>query len=238
MKEINTNYYQQLLDKGRFDISDRKFYQSVLNSVKRQGNKATERQYNIVIQIKNGKPLYSTKNEYIYKQNFTMKNNKLAQLIRESIQEYIKEIDAAGDKAALEAKITKTQEAIDLRKKKINMEGLDEAFHDMMDKGKVKELTSEIKMLEKSLTKYGKMLEKMESKVSGASDKPIEKVEAEEEVIDEVNIEDDPESGPQLEGEDMATEETNIDQVYEVLLMQKRAGLISESKFRELKNKK
>lgn len=127
-----------------------------------------------------------------------MKTTELRTLIKESIQEYIKEIDEAGNRAALEAKIAKTQEAIENRKKKINMEGLDEAYHDMMDKGKIKELTSEIKLLEKSLTKYGKMLEKMDAK--SAPKQMKDEGMMDEEVIDEVSIdENDPESGPQLE---------------------------------------
>jgi hypothetical protein len=225
MKEVNTKYYQELLDKGRFDLSDRNFYQKILSAIKKQGNKATERQYNIVIQIKNGKPLYSTKNEHIYKQNFKMEKSQLRQMIKESIQEYIREIDDAGNKAAMEAKISKTQEAIDLRKKKINMEGLDEAFHDMMDKSKIKELTSEIKMLEKSLSKYGKMLEKMNNKSSKSDVKPTEEVN--DEVIDEteVNLDNpDPGAGPQLE-------EVDIDQIYETLMLQKRAGILSETDY-------
>jgi hypothetical protein len=150
--------------------------------------------------------------------------NQLRQLIRESIQEYIREIDEAGNRAALEAKMTKTQEAIDLRKKKLNMEGLDEAYHDMMDKGKMKEMTSEIKMLEKSLAKYGKMLEKMDAKNAPKMEE-MKDDSVEEEMIDEVSIdENDPESGPQLE------EET--EQVYEMLLMQKRAGIISETEYK------
>jgi len=151
--------------------------------------------------------------------------NQLRQLIRESIQEYIREIDEAGNRAALEAKMTKTQEAIDLRKKKLNMEGLDEAYHDMMDKGKMKEMTSEIKMLEKSLAKYGKMLEKMDAKNAPKMEE-MKDEDVEEEMIDEVSIdENDPESGPQLE------EETNEEQVYEMLLMQKRAGILSETEY-------
>ena len=52
MKEVNISYYQQLLDKGRYNSSDRNFYQKVLDSIKKQGGKATDRQYNIIQQIK------------------------------------------------------------------------------------------------------------------------------------------------------------------------------------------
>lgn len=140
-----------------------------------------------------------------------MKATELRTLIKESIQEYIKEIDEAGNRAALEAKIAKTQEAIENRKKKINMEGLDEAYHDMMDKGKIKELTSEIKLLEKSLTKYGKMLEKMDAK--SAPKQMEDEGMMDEEVIDEVSVDEltlDPNAGPQLEEESL--EEDQLDE--------------------------
>jgi hypothetical protein len=93
-----------------------------------------------------------------------MKSTELRQLIRESINEYIREIDEAGNVAALEAKMNKTQEAIELREKKMNMDGLDEAYHDMLDKGKMKELSNEVKALKKSLAKYEKQLAKLKSK--------------------------------------------------------------------------
>jgi hypothetical protein len=145
---------------------------------------------------------------------------QLRQIIRESIQDYIKEIDTAGDRAALEAKINATQEAIDKRKKLTAMEGLDEAYQEYLDERKMKEMTSEIKMLEKSLAKYGKMLEKMDAKNAPKMEE-MKDDSVEEEVIDEVTI--DPPSGPQLEAE--------TEQVYEMLLMQKRAGIISETEY-------
>ena len=93
-----------------------------------------------------------------------MKIENLRSLIRESINDYIREIDNRGNEAALQAKITATQEAIELREKKMNMEGLDEAYHDMLDKGKVKELSGEVKALKKSLNKLQKQLDKLNSK--------------------------------------------------------------------------
>lgn len=110
----------------------------------------------------------------------------LKQLIRESINEYINGIDEAGENAALEAKMNATTEAIELREKKMKMEGLDEAYHDMLDKGKMKELSSEIKALKKSLAKYEKQLDKLKNK--GA--KKVKDVE-EKEIVDE-NVEDSP----------------------------------------------
>lgn len=117
-----------------------------------------------------------------------MKVENLRSLIRESINEYIREIDNAGNKAALEAKMTATQEAIDLRKKKMNMEGLDEAYHDMLDKGKVKELSSEVKALEKSLTKLKKQLDKLNSKSEPKKDVVADGEVSEEAPIEELDI--------------------------------------------------
>jgi hypothetical protein len=153
-----------------------------------------------------------------------MKSTELRQLIRESINEYIREIDEAGNMAALEAKMAKTKEAIELREKKINMEGIDEAYHDMLDKGKIKELGSEVKALKKSLAKYEKQLDKLKNKADKA---PKAEKEEEKEIVDEVDIDETfPESGAQLEEEDM--EEMDM---YESLHMQKLAGIISESEY-------
>ena len=151
-----------------------------------------------------------------------MKSTELRQLIRESINEYIRDIDEAGNVAALEAKMNKTQEAIELREKKMNMDGLDEAYHDMLDKGKMKELGSEVKALKKSLAKYEKQLDKLKSKGEKKEKPELE----EKEIVDEVAIDETfPESGSQLEEDD-----TNI---YETLHMQKLAGIISETEYNE-----
>jgi hypothetical protein len=54
------------------------------------------------------------------------------------------------------------------------MDGLDEAYHDMLDKGKMKELGSEVKALKKSLAKYEKQLAKLKSKGEKAEETPEE----------------------------------------------------------------
>ena len=157
--------------------------------------------------------------------------SKLRQLIRESITNYISEINEAGDISACESKILKTREAIELREKKISKEGIDEAYHDMLDENKLKEFAKEIKILEKSLAKHEKMLEKLKSKANKG-----EKVEdtEEKEIVDEVEMdvdldENDPESGPQLE-------ETYDEEMNESFLhMQKLAGVITEAQYKAKK---
>lgn len=125
---------------------------------------------------------------------------QLRQLIRESIQEYIREVETSGNVAAQEAKIRACEEAIALREKKINMEGLDEAYHDMIDETKKKGLEKEIKELQKYKAKTEKLLEKMKAK---AAPKKMEDESVEETaIVDEVTLdENDPEAGPQLEGD-------------------------------------
>ena len=90
------------------------------------------------------------------------------------------------------------------------MDGLDEAYHDMLDKGKMKELSNEVKALKKSLTKYEKQLEKLKSK--GEKVTKVEDTE-EKEIVDEVavdvNIDENEEMGMEEERYD---EEGNPDE--------------------------
>jgi hypothetical protein len=114
-----------------------------------------------------------------------MKVENLRSLIRESINEYIREIDNAGTKAGLTAKIEATEGAIAKREKMANMEGIDEAYHEMLDKGKMKEIGNEVKALKKSLDKLKKQLDKLNSK----SEPKAEVIK--DEAIDEASIEED-----------------------------------------------
>ena len=150
-----------------------------------------------------------------------MENSTLRQIIRESIQSYIREIDEAGNVAALEAKMAKTKEAIEERKSKMAMEGLDEAYHEMLDKGKVKEIEKEIKHLEKSLAKYEKQLEKMKNKGKKKTEEPMEETK---EMVDEMTSE--VEEGMTDEN---YMEEEEISESF--LHMQKLAGVLSEEEY-------
>ena len=155
-----------------------------------------------------------------------MNNQNLIQLIRESIQNYISEIGFAGETAACEAKINAIGDAITTREKKMKMVGIDEAYHDMIDKSKMKELASEVKTLKKSLAKYEKQLEKLKSKGNSKS-KKVEDTEKEE-IIDEVSL---PEDKMDDEYKNMGMEEDM--NIYEVLHMQKLAGIITEEQYNE-----
>ena len=114
----------------------------------------------------------------------------LKQLITESVNEYLREIEEAGNVNSMLEKIEKCKEAIAVRESKINKEGIEEAMHDMIDPKKIKELQKEVKVIEKTLKKYQKQLEKLKSKNKhvGAEDTE-DSTEEPEEIIDE-NVED------------------------------------------------
>ena len=154
-----------------------------------------------------------------------MKSTELRQLIRESINDYIREIEHQGNKAAVTAKIEATQEAIDKRKKMVEMDGIDEVYREMLDEKKMKDLGGEIKALERSLTKLQKQLDKLNNKADKA---PKAETEEEKEIVDEVNIDETfPPSGPQLE-------EDSLNESF--LHMQKLAGLITEAEYKQKLN--
>ena len=196
-----------------------------------------------------------------------MENSKLRQLIKESIDKFIREIDNAGVLEAMQAKIAKCEEAIAKRVKMTELEGLDEDIKGIIDEKKVKDIKAEVKKLEGTLKKYNKQLEKLKSK----SEKK-EKVEdtEEKEIVDEsflnenrtaeelfqmfkdenllndrrgYDAEDFMRSYPDLSKEEAEklenmlqnpnnfNESDNIN-IYEMLYMQKLAGIISETEYK------
>jgi hypothetical protein len=159
-----------------------------------------------------------------------MKIDNLRSLIRESINEYISEINAAGDRAACEAKITATQEAIAKRQKLMAKEGLDEDYHSMLDENKMKELKKDIAALERNLTKLQKQLDKLNTK-----SEPKAEVVADakiEEEADDTMTEEAPIDVTDVMAE-MDVEETAINESF--LKMQKLAGVITETQYNEKK---
>ena len=186
----------------------------------------------------------------------------LKQLITESVNEYLREIEEAGNVNSMLEKIEKCKEAIAVRESKINKEGIEEAMHDMIDPKKIKELQKEVKVIEKTLKKYQKQLEKLKSKNKhvGAEDTE-DSTEEPEEIIDE-NMEDispddlplDMNNNDNKERYDIDNDQTDdgsygaegnlVDPEREIeraeynrvdesfLYMQKLAGLITEGQYR------
>jgi hypothetical protein len=148
-----------------------------------------------------------------------MNTEKLRSLIRESIQDYIKEIDSAGTTAMYEAKMKACDDAIEKRKKKIEMAESLEEMQGMFDDNKINELKKEMKMLEKQKAKYGKMLEKMNKGKEVVTEEPMEESPVEEaDITAEMNISDE------------GTQEEALNESF--LKMQKLAGIITETQYR------
>jgi hypothetical protein len=60
---VNVNYYQKLLDlNSKISITQRKYLQGVLDSIKKKEGKTTPRQYEILQKIKKGDFSYHSKN--------------------------------------------------------------------------------------------------------------------------------------------------------------------------------
>ena len=93
-----------------------------------------------------------------------MKLENLRSLIRESVQEYIKEIDQAANEAAMDARITKCEEAINMRESKLEKLRTLEEVSDVLDEAKVKNIEKEINELKKAKAKFEKQKEKMLNK--------------------------------------------------------------------------
>jgi len=203
-----------------------------------------------------------------------MKSTELRQLIRESINEYIRDIDEAGTKAGLQAKIEATEGAINKREKIAKMEGIDEAYHEMLDKGKMKEISGEVKALKKSLDKLKKQLDKLNSKSEPKTevikDEPVEEGDAMDSmknaIVPEIELEENMDNEAYYEmAQQMKNNGTDYDSVvakledmgldnrsaeivamntfkdedmdiYEILSLQKRAGIISETEYKKKVN--
>jgi len=154
-----------------------------------------------------------------------MQVEKLRSLIRESIQEYIKEIDGAAEDAAMEARIAKCEEAIQAREAKLG--AIAESDHkDLMDEGKIKGLENEIKELKKAKAKFEKVKEKKANKKAGKDKKEVTTdAKMEDTPVDESDVMEKME----MEG-DMPKEEA-LNESF--LKMQKLAGVITEGQYRK-----
>ena len=153
---------------------------------------------------------------------------RLRSLIKESIQEYIKEIDEAAETAAMEARIAKCDEAISARETRLeNLRNLEEAA-DMLDEVKVKAMENEIKELKKAKAKFEKAKEKRTAKLAGKGKKEVTTdAKTEDAPVDESDVMEKME----MEG-DMPKEEA-LNESF--LKMQKLAGVITESQYNSKK---
>jgi hypothetical protein len=157
-----------------------------------------------------------------------MQIERLRSLIKESIQEYIKEIDEAAETAAMEARIAKCDEAILARETRLeNLRNLEEAA-DMLDEVKVKAMENEIKELKKAKAKFEKDKEKKAAKKAGKGKKEVTTdAKTEDTPVDESDV---------MEKMEMEGEEPKEKALNESFLkMQKLAGVITEAQYNQKK---
>ena len=92
------------------------------------------------------------------------KDEKPKKAKRVSVQKRMAEIDKLGTALALEAKMQAIDDEIDMRESQISMIDENESMRELMDPKKIKELQSEIKILEKKKALYEKMHKKASNK--------------------------------------------------------------------------
>ena len=87
-----------------------------------------------------------------------------AKVKKEGLEHRLKEIEAAGNVAALEAKMNAIDEEMAAREGKLAMVQENDAIAEFINPARIKEIQREIKALEGARKKYGKMYEKMSGK--------------------------------------------------------------------------
>lgn len=152
-----------------------------------------------------------------------MQVEKLRSLIRESINEYIKEIDHKGTYAMFETKMEACEAAIEQRENKLRSVDENEELKEMVDAGKLKEIQKEIT----ELKKYHKKLKNLKDKHSNKGKKK-------EMTTDAKTDEEAPADESDVTAEmDMGEEPLNES----FLKMQKIAGVTTEAQYNQKKKK-
>lgn len=165
-----------------------------------------------------------------------MNQSELQQIIKESVNGFLREIDIASEVATLEAKINEATKAIDDRKKKLEQaEQLRES--DLINEKKVKQLEKEVQALEKYKVKQESLLEKKKSK-NGSKDAPVDieaNVNEEADIDMEADITEEAPMDEDIFAEMMDDETGELNESF--LYMQKTAGLITEAQIDKAKKK-
>jgi len=160
-----------------------------------------------------------------------MQIERLRSLIRESIQEHIKEIETVAEAAAMEARLAEYDKAIKTCEDKIQTAENLEEVKDLMDTGKINELKKKLK----TLTKTKEKLEKQKAKKNkGGKEVTTDAETDKEENVEEMNMEKNaivPEMDYTMDEMDMKDEALNES----FLKMQKLAGVITETQYNQKK---
>jgi hypothetical protein len=114
-----------------------------------------------------------------------MQIERLRSLIRESVKDHIKEIEAVAEAAAMEARLAEYDKAIKTCEDKITTAENLEEVKDLMDEGKINELKKKLKDLK---NKKGK-LEKQKAKKNKGKEVTTDAETDKEEMVDETYVE-------------------------------------------------
>lgn len=164
-----------------------------------------------------------------------MQIEKLRSLIREAVDNQLKEIEAVAEAAAMEARLAEYDKAIKTCEAKIQAAENLEEVKDLMDEGKVNELKKKLK----SLTKAKEKLEKAKAKKNKGKEVTTDAETDKEESVDEAT--------DKMDEASDKMDETYVEETYTMdemdmkdealnesfLKMQKLAGVITEGQYRK-----
>ena len=168
-----------------------------------------------------------------------MEINRLRSIIRESINNNLKEIEDIAENAAMEAKLQAYTEAIEKVNKKIETAESLEEMQELVDPAKLNELKKHLKNLEKSKAKLEKLQEKKNRGKKVVTDEPVDEPAVEEGSgpgSTNYNSGDDAANINYEEGGDPDFNEYDDTINESFLKMQKLAGVITEAQYNEKKS--
>jgi len=160
-----------------------------------------------------------------------MQIEKLRSLIREAVDNQLKEIEAVAEAAAMEARLAEYDKAMKTCESKIQAAENLEEVKDLMDENKINELKKKLK----SLTKAKEKLEKQKAKKNKGKEVTTDAETDKEETVDEVTdtmdetYVDETYAMDEMENDSMKEEALNES----FLKMQKLAGVITEAQYRK-----
>jgi hypothetical protein len=177
-----------------------------------------------------------------------MQIEKLRSLIREAVDNQLKEIEAVAEAAAMEARLAEYDKAIKTCESKIQAAENLEEVKDLMDEGKVNELKKKLKSLTKAKEKLEKAKAKKNKGKEVTTDAETDKEESVDETtdkMDETYVEEtytmDEMEMSDEEKEELKKKAEANDKEYNImnesfLKMQKLAGIITETQYNQKKN--
>lgn len=172
-----------------------------------------------------------------------MQIEKLRSLIREAVDNQLKEIEAVAEAAAMEARLAEYDKAIKTCEAKIQAAENLEEVKDLMDEGKVNELKKKLKSLTKAKEKLEKAKAKKNKGKEVTTDAETDKEESVDETVDamdETYVEEtytmDEMELSDEEKEELKKKAEANDKEYNImnesfLKMQKLAGVITETQY-------